>query len=629
MKSKIFIRLTFCFIFSFMLYSHLFAASEISKITFSHNKYFTAKELTEIINSKKKDTFEPRMIKLDKILLNNFYRKKGFLTVEVEDSLIYSKKKEKVELHYLINEGQRYYYGGVRFDGVSEIPEEKLINQFKNIPLLSQFDEGLINEAKQRVENVYYNSGKPFVKITNDYVFEQDSLVISLFTIQENQTVYIKDIQYTGTKLVQKFLIRRELEIKKGELYNREKMELSQQNIYGTGLFKYVRFEIEPIAAEPGSVNLKIYVQEKDPRWFGIHLGVANEQEDYYGSKLEFTVQGGHRNLFGTARNVSLHVTPSFLYETKDHKILNPENKISFMFVEPWIGYTRTPGIFQVSYHQYRPSNSGDFNLLKTSFGVMHKYPNKIELSGAIEAKFLDILSKSEIDTTILTGISQDQNQIYTVRLYGAKDTRKNIFNPVNSSLTDLSVSFSNSFGRDSNNNREINQYFTVISSWQRYQPIKVKIFDWRRNFTIATRLKVGGIVEIGKTEEIPISDRFYAGGANTVRGYPEQLLGPASTLDADGKIEEAAGGKMLYLSNAELRIPLFWLFVLENFIDAGYVWREIGDFRPADIKASIGAGLALMTPLGPVRLDYGYKLMRDEQDSASYSIHLGFYFAF
>ena len=144
----------------------------------------------------------------------------------------------------------------------------------------------------------------------------------------------------------------------------------------------------------------------------------------------------------------------------------------------------------------------------------------------------------------------------------------------------------------------------------------------------MATRLRAGAIFEVGPTKSLPISDLFFAGGATTVRGYQEQLLGPA-LLDEDGYKSQAIGGKLLYLMNLEFRIPLFWLFVGEIFLDGGNVWREIGDFNPGEVKFATGLGLVLLTPVGPVRFDYGIKLNKEETDRTRDAFHFGLYFAF
>ena len=620
-------------LYIFLFCTLSFAATEVTKISFKQKSVFKKGDLLDIIHSEEDEEFEPRLLKLDKILLHNFFQKNGYLLASVTDSLYFSKKRQELHIRYIIDVGPRYYYAGVRFEGVVEGDTTQLNEAFEDIKIGSPFDEGKINAAAKLVENVYYNSGKPFVNVKSDYVFDQDSLVYAQLTINEKQTVYIKDVDYYGLKLVQKFLIRRELEIAKGDMYNREALELSQQNIYGTGLFRFVRLEIEPIENEPQNVVLKITVQEKDARWFGVNFGVGNEQN--VGSSLEFTVQGGHRNLFGTARSVSLHFTPSFLYDFDVNKIINSQNEIAFKFVEPWIGNTRTPGIFQVAYNQFRLPNSGDFDQLQTSFEVHHKFKNKIETNGTLSAKFINRIDETAIDTTQFINIDKDlvKSEIYSISSYTKRDTRPNLFNPESGSLTDFSISFSHSISDKKNQDtgalsQQVNQFFTIISSWARYQPWSPKLGRKKLKWVLASRIKAGAIFELGKSKFIPISERFYAGGATTVRGYPEQTLGPVESVDKNGNIN-AAGGKLEVLANAEARIPIFWLFVGEIFFDAGNVWADLDDFATADIRYTTGAGLAILTPLGPVRLDYGYKLNKRNIDPAPDAFHLGIYFAF
>ena len=159
--------------------------------------------------------------------------------------------------------------------------------------------------------------------------------------------------------------------------------------------------------------DLKILLQEKEARWIEFYVGVAHEQDLSYGSKLELTMEGGHRNLFGTARAVSLQITPAFLYESSSGKILNAENLIAFKFVEPWIGFTRTPGTFQISYRLSRLPSIADFNLLRASFGLHHKFPENYEINATLSAKLLENLSNQTIDPTVVVDFPQGQDKIY------------------------------------------------------------------------------------------------------------------------------------------------------------------------------------------------------------------------
>lgn len=618
----------------FTLTISVLAETEVTKISFKQKSVFQKDDLLDIIRSEEDEVFEPRLLKLDKILLTNFFQKNGYLLAAVDDSLYFSKNRQELHIRYIIDAGPRYYYAGVRFIGVQEGDTTKLKEPFEEIEIGAPFDESLVIAASRQVENVYYNSGKPFVNVHSDYVFEQDSLVYAQITIKENQTVYIKDIKYSGLKLVKKFLIRRELEIQKGDMYNREALETSQQNIYSTGLFRFVRLEIAPIKDEPQNVILNITVQEKDARWIGVNFGVGHEQNS--GSSTEITLQGGHRNLFGTARSVSLHLTPSFLFDFDQNKIINSENRIEFKYVEPWIGYTRTPGIFQMSYHQFRLPTSSNFNQFETSFELHHKFKDNIEVNGSLSAKFIKRIDDAEIDTTRFFYLEKDllRSEIYTISSYSKRDTRPNLFNPDHGSLMDFSISFSHTISDKQNDNssaltQEINQFFTVVGSWSRYQPWTPRIGRKKLNWILASRIKTGAIFELGRSKTVPISERFFAGGATTVRGYQEQFLGPPASLDENGHIQNGAGGKLLTIVNIEARIPLFWLFVTEVFFDAGNVWPGLSDFSLNDIRYTSGLGLAILTPLGPVRFDYGYKLNKRNIDASPDAFHLGIYFAF
>jgi outer membrane protein assembly factor BamA len=303
---------------------------------------------------------------------------------------------------------------------------------------------------------------------------------------------------------------------------------------------------------------------------------------------------------------------------------------LELRYIEPWIGYSRTPGIFQLAYEQHQPLNSGSFDLWQASFDIRHEFKNFHTLSGALSVKYVDEKSEEEIDSLLAEKYATNQSEIYSATVYWKRDNRINIFYPLNSSHTDVSLTFSYSIGKVENSAKQTNNYFTLVSSWQRYQPYKPQIFGFKRwNFTMASRIKGGSILEVGEKKQIPVNERFYLGGAATVRGYQERLLGPALQTDENGKIEKAAGGKMMFVANMEVRMPVIWIVVLEVFVDGGYVWAELEDVNPVDIKFTTGAGLAFVTPLGPIRFDYGYKLMKVEQDPTPDAFHLGIYFAF
>jgi outer membrane protein insertion porin family len=152
----------------------------------------------------------------------------------------------------------------------------------------------------------------------------------------------------------------------------------------------------------------------------------------------------------------------------------------------------------------------------------------------------------------------------------------------------------------------------TFQSSW---------FFLLKKRIVFAFSLKGGAAYSFGETDELPLIERFFLGGRTTVRGYGHDLLGPK------GADNTPTGGNVFALVNGEFRIPIRKGFGIVTFIDAGNVWIRTNDVD-AGLKYTAGLGLRYATPVGPVRLDYGHKLNR-EQDESTGEFHFSFGHAF
>jgi len=114
-----------------------------------------------------------------------------------------------------------------------------------------------------------------------------------------------------------------------------------------------------------------------------------------------------------------------------------------------------------------------------------------------------------------------------------------------------------------------------------------------------------------GDTDSVPIYERYYAGGAGTIRGYKERHVSPR-----DSATNDPIGGNVRFLSSAEATFPL-----VENmikgavFADAGEVWKEVDDTFTGNLKYGVGAGVRVKNTLGPVNLDYGWPLSDNHGD--------------
>ena len=124
-----------------------------------------------------------------------------------------------------------------------------------------------------------------------------------------------------------------------------------------------------------------------------------------------------------------------------------------------------------------------------------------------------------------------------------------------------------------------------------------------------ATAVRVGLGTGLGG-QEIPLSERFFAGGSTTIRGFPQNSVGPATI----GTVYP--GGNAMLVLNNELRFPMINMFDGVAFVDVGNVYPHVSDFSLSNVRSAAGFGLRVRTPWLLLRLDYGFKLDRRPGES-------------
>jgi len=602
----------------FIFTQPVLADLKVHKVLFEGNTSVEASTLKEILKTKEKKEFDAKIYRIDQILLKNYYLSNGFLNVWIESDV--KRTGNLLDIIFSISEGTRFLLGEINFSDTQIISQQELRDFFK-ISSGDFFESAKIEEGLNALEDYYFNHGKPYVEITEERSFS-DSLINVNINIKENETVYISRIDYSGLKKVKRFIVGRELVIHQHEIYSRKKIEKSQKNIYSTGLFDFVGMELRAVDSTRSRAILVVKVVEKKTKWIGVRFGVGYEQEIVFGGTFDFTLEFGHRNLFGTARSIYLNAIPSFSYDFNQKKITNPKNQFSFNYIEPWIGYTRTPGIFRLAYTQVRPLYAANYDYFTSAFQVQHDYERNWRISGTVAYNRVQILAGDSLDQEYYQ-ITRGQDFIYSLSSQLVRDTRDNYLNPQFGSVTDFNIKLAYTRTRDNTEQKTTtNRFIKLMFEWDRYQK-----FRFQKKWIFATRLKVANIFSFDQIPQVPVSDRLYLGGASTVRGYQEQLLGPVR-FDENNQNPIAIGGNLLFLTNLEFRIPLFWLIWGEIFLDVGNVWFESSQFKVTDIKSTSGLGVAFLTPLGPIRFDYGLKHRPESYESAG-EFHISIAFAF
>ncbi len=621
---------------------------KVSKIRITGNQAFDTKLLKSLIKSKEKKPFNSRFMKLDQVLLTNYYSLQGFLNVYVAGK--FRKEGDKIFLEYEITEGRRFYLKDIVFEGNELFTDASLRHRFM-IKNGEPYQRVKIDNGINAIENLYADNGKPYVVLKSRQETVEDSLIITTISIEEGVTVTIVDVHYEGLKLVKSFLIRRELAIKKKEVFSRAKIQVSQRNIYSTGLFQFVTYRVDPLPDDPSRAVLVWEVVEKKPIWMGFRFGVGFESGSAGGisgniTTFDFTAEAGHRNIAGTARSISLRMVPSLIYARPDlqsgRALLNPRNEFAFTYVEPWVLNTRTPGILRLAWTQEKaPVSIVPLSSLSASFTLSHNFENSFwSYAAGISFQRVNIEDGGAVSRDSLGQVIErffgGQDLIYAVSVTPLKDKRDNVLVPQEGYLTEFFNKIAYSHSRPFVAGRLQDTLITNIFYKYNFQWVRYQRFRWNKRWIMASRLRSGGVVEFGKSKDIgefPLTERFYLGGANTVRGYSEQSIGRLVEVrdpsDTTRVIDQRpVGGKVMVLGNVELRIPLVWLLHMEVFLDAGNVFEQYRNLENFSLKVGYGAGLAILTPFGPIRFDYGFKMFPQKDESPG-NFHIGISFAF
>jgi outer membrane protein assembly factor BamA len=190
------------------------------------------------------------------------------------------------------------------------------------------------------------------------------------------------------------------------------------------------------------------------------------------------------------------------------------------------------------------------------------------------------------------------------------RDARDAPLAPLRGSLTSGKVQLAGGIlGGDYN-------FFGLEGSWSRYYR---RAESWN---IIAHRMMLGYLQGIGDDARVPSQEVYFLGGANTVRGFPENSLGPVSPSG------QALGGQFYMVGNVELRRPVVGRFWMSLFMDIGNLWDEIESFEWTEWNVGAGLGVQFISPVGPIRLEYGRRVIRvDQPPGGQFHISVGYAF--
>jgi len=566
---------------------------KIKDIRIKGNKAYPAKRILKLIKTRRAWLFNAGILKeetlkddIKKIIA--FYKHNGYADAQVNYTVSRHPRKPFLYIDIQIEEGKKYLTGKVAITGNSVFSEAEIRKVLKNCLENKVFSEEGIKEDVANIQGLYFDKGYIFAQVKESFSLNPQTGQVDIsYNIVENEVGYVNRIKIRGNIKTKDVVIRRELRLYPGERFDGEKLKRSKERLQNLGFFEEVSFDTEDTDI-PNRKDLVVDVKEAKTGTFSFGGGYSTIDEFVGFVEIE-------------QRNFDWKNFPYFTGDGQDLKLRASFGTLSdsyiLSFTEPWLfDYPLSFG-----FDLYRQSHEREADV---GYGYDQKRTGGDLRLGKELTEYLRADLEYRYDTIEISDVSEEatqelkkelgKNAISSIELSLTQDKRDNRFLPTQGYLLTGSWQIAGGiFGGDKD-------FFKFLGRASKYLPL------WQ-NSVLELRMRVGLADAYGDSNEIPIYERFFAGGSSTVRGYEERKLGPYDAVTKD-----PLGGDSLLVTNIEYTYPIFDFLRAAAFLDSGNVWEKTSDIGSGGFKSSWGLGLRLKTPLGPINLDYGIPFNKD-----------------
>lgn len=553
-------------------------------------KGFKVKKIKKLFTTKRKKVYKDETFNDDIKKVITFYKDRGYLDIKVlEPEIRYNDMRTKMFIKVILEEGAKYKNGKASFTGNTVFTETVLLKVFK-------FKKGKIfNQSKHRInemniKSLYANKGYIRAKFKSSINKSATTGVVDVeIEITENNIVHIDKIHIDGNTKTKEYVIKRELLVKEGDPFAVGRIRRSQERLYNLGFFKDVQVDIEE-TEDPDKADLAVEVEEDKTGL--VSLGAGYSSTD----RIVGTIQITEMNLFGRGQN--LRLTYEFGARTENYQI---------GFTEPYFFGKRLLfgiDVFNTTNWRSYGSDTTAYQERRRGGAIRIGKP----LSDILTLNFTYSYEEIEvfnIDSEFKNLIFPSKDAISSLASGIIRDTRDNVFDTNRGSKQSLSIKIAGGpFGG--------NTHF--------YKPtlIMSKFIPTFWKFVFGFHSRISYVQEFSPSEEVPYYEKYYLGGADTVRGYDFAEIGPPEK------------GKIIFVSNVEYKFPIVQekgrsILSAAIFADMGGLWRnkhEISMKIGSDerqLKTGVGFGLRIRPmPVLPIRIDWGYGLNHKPGDQLS-----------
>jgi len=594
---------------------------KIKKVTFSGNDSIPAKELRNVIETRKKHwllswfttvgIFKDESLEKDMERLTAYYYSKGFLLVKVAKPDV-DFKDGGIYVHFAVTEGERFTIGTLDFKGDLIFDQKLLLTKIKS-SAGKTFNGRTLNDDLIALKGLYAEKGFAFADISPLTEIKQEEKKVNItFSIDRGDKIYIEKISITGNTRTRDNVIRRELRLTEGAVYNSEEIKRGKQEINNLGFFEDVNINTEP-GSTPKLVKLHVEVKERPTGSFSIGAGYSSVDS------IMGMFQISQNNLFGKGQQLTL------MAQLGGHS-----SYYNISFTEPWfrdkpvsVGFD----LYNISreYEEFDRDSAG--LTLRTSFPFYDYDFTRYHISYRFESADIKIIDDDEDEVAL--DIQKQEGKTVTSSITNAiiRDSRDDRWKPRTGDYTNLAMELAG-FGGDS-------RYLGINFSYAKWFPL-----PWDTAFM--ARGTIGEMFELG--EDIPISEKYFLGGIDSMRGFEARSVGPREHKPRSSKHirlfgstyrikrtgysdeEDVIGGEKQLFFNFEYLFPVMKEAGIRGvvFFDTGNAYDRNETFF-SDLRYDVGAGVRWYSPFGPLRVEWGWNLSpRKDESSSNFEFSMG-----
>ena len=588
----------------------------VKRIDFVGNDSMLAKDLRKAMKTKTKNLLSflnksgrlvPSQLQEDKDAIRLAYQNEGFADAQVTNVEVVPLTGNSVELIFTVREGIQYSVNRLRLDGVNVTSADELMGRLKMVDGSLYTPDGLGADLKA-LQEFYGSQGYIDSLIVPEISPAGQGLVDVTYRIDEGAQSYLNLVNVQGNTRTKDKVIRRELAVKPGDVYDTVLVDASRQRLENLNYFSQVQ-TVPTDTMIPGRKDLNVIVEEKRTGSFNFGAGFSTIDSLVGFAEMQQT----NFDIFGWPNFVGggqrLRIRGQYGIERADAEI---------SFTEPYfLGYRLSFGA--EAFYRNATFLSPYYDQSNYGGALQLRYPvnDFIAVNAEFKTEGISIYDVSTSIPQIAGGtfngatLPNQEGSYFRNALSGGInfDNRDNLFLTRKGTYVALNMFLASITGQ-----QDVDDYGISLEGSQHFS------LPWDLIFLAKGQLATVDTVD--GSGDVPIFDRLFLGGANNLRGFQFREVGPNN-----GGVYY--GGNSLGYGTLEMTFPVITRVRGAFFVDAGYVNQNSWDFNGSDYNADYGFGVRLDLPIGPIRIDYGIPFVSDQYNGGGGQIQFNIGYQF